>query len=546
MRLGDLLIEKGIITEEQLNIALSVQRITGQVFGKCLTMLGFISTQELAKVLAIQQGLEYINLRDYPIQMELLKVFPKNLTESLRFLPLEEVNGTIKIALIDPSNIVALDRVKAVTGKKAKPYLTDEEGFFDTIQKVYYFFENPTEKIIDEINNITLSTGVVPPDRLPQLVESLLAEGIRRNATDIHISINSGIVSISYRVDGLLQYAFSMSRNIHSGIISRIKILSKLDIAEQRLPQDGSFVFEFLGRKYEIRVSTIPTVEGESMVLRILLGGSEEIYSLPGLGFNNQLVYLLRSLIKKPNGIMLVVGPTGSGKSTTLYSLLREVDRLSRSVITIEDPVEYRMSFAKQSEVNEKIGYDFALAGRNFMRHDPDIILLGEIRDEETARIAIRASITGHLVLSTLHTNDAVSAIPRLFDLGADKFLLSSSLLAVLSQRLIRKICPFCKEARELNDKEREFFISFGLKPEKLFYGKGCKMCRNTGYLGRTAVGELMIVNEEIREMIYSGASFNALVEAAKKNGMIPLKLDGLKKVIEGVSTISEVERVVG
>jgi Type II secretory pathway, ATPase PulE/Tfp pilus assembly pathway, ATPase PilB len=212
MRLGDLLIEKGIITEQQLNIALSVQRITGQVFGKCLTMLGFISTQELAKVLAIQHGLEYINLRDYPIQMELLKIFPKNLTETLRFLPLEEVNGTIKIALIDPSNIVALDRVKAVTGKKAKPYLTDEEGFFDTIEKVYYFFENPTEKIIDEINNITLRTGVVPPDRLPQLVESLFAEGIRRNATDIHISINSGVVSISYRVDGLLQYAFSMSR----------------------------------------------------------------------------------------------------------------------------------------------------------------------------------------------------------------------------------------------------------------------------------------------------------------------------------------------
>ncbi len=546
MRLGDLLIEKGILTEEQLNIALSVQRITGQVLGKCLTKLGFVSSQELSETLAIQHGLEYIDLRQYLIQQELLKAFPKAITERERFLPLEEVDGKIKIALVDPGNIVALDRVKTITGKKAKPYLTDEDGFFETIEKVYYFFENPTEIIIEDITNVTLSTGVVPPERLPQLVNAILADGIRRNATDIHISINSGVVSISYRVDGILQYAFSLPRAIHAGIISRIKILSKLDIAEQRLPQDGSFIFDFLNRKYEIRVSTIPTVEGESIVLRILLGSSEQIYSLPRLGFNKELVEGLKNLIKKPNGIMLVVGPTGSGKSTTLYALLRQVDRLRRSVITIEDPVEYRMSFAKQSEVNEKIGYDFALAGRNFMRHDPDIILLGEIRDEQTAHIAIRASITGHLVLSTLHTNDAVSAIPRLFDLGADKFLLSSSLLAVLSQRLIRKICPYCKEERDLSEREKQVFDSFGLKAEKLYYGKGCHMCRNTGYLGRTAIGELMSVNEEIRDMIYTGASFNALVQAAKKNGMLPLKIDGLKKVIEGVSTLEEVERVVG
>ncbi len=546
MRLGDLLIEKGILTQEQLNIALSVQKITGQVLGKCLIMLGFVSSQELSETLAIQQGLEYIDLRQYAIQQELLKAFPKAITERERFLPLEEEDGKIKIALVDPGNIIALDRAKIITGKKAKPYLTDEEGFFETIEKAYYFLENPTEQIIDEIINITLSTGVIPPDRLPQLVDAILAEGIRRNATDIHISINSGVLNISYRVDGILQYAFSLPRAIHAGIISRIKILSKLDIAEQRLPQDGSFIFEFINRKYEIRVSTIPTVEGESMVLRILLGSSEQIYSLPRLGFNNELVEGLKNLIKKPHGIMLVVGPTGSGKSTTLYALLRQVDRLRRSVITIEDPVEYRMSFAKQSEVNEKIGYDFALAGRNFMRHDPDIILLGEIRDEETAHIAIRASITGHFVLSTLHTNDAVSAIPRLFDLGADKFLLSSSLLAVLSQRLIRKICPYCKEERDLYEREKQVFDSFELKAEKLYYGKGCHMCRNTGYLGRTAIGELMSVNEEIRDMIYNGASFNALVQAAKKNGMVPLKIDGLKKVIEGVSTLEEVERVVG
>jgi type II secretory ATPase GspE/PulE/Tfp pilus assembly ATPase PilB-like protein len=546
MKLGDLLIEKGILTEEQLNIALSVQKITGQVLGKCLTMLGFISTQELAEVLAIQHNLEYIDVRNYPIQTDILKKFHKSLTETAKFLPLEEIEDVVKVAVVDPSNIVAIDRIKALTGKRAKPYLTDEEGFIDTLEKAYYFIENPTEKIIEDFIQITLNTGTVSPEKLPLLVESILAEGIRRNATDIHILINAGVVSISYRVDGILQYAYSMPKTVHSGVISRLKILSKLDIAEQRLPQDGSFVFDFLGRKYEIRVSTIPTIEGESIVLRILFGGSEEIYSLPRLGFDEELVHMMQRLIKKPNGIILVVGPTGSGKSTTLYALLREVDRLRRSVITIEDPVEYRMSFAKQSEVNEKIGYDFALAGRNFMRHDPDIILLGEIRDEETSRIAIRASITGHLVLSTLHTNDAVSAIPRLFDLGADKFLLSSSLLAVLSQRLIRKICPYCKETKQPSDYERSVFSKEGIDISKVYYGKGCKVCRNTGYLGRTAIGELMIVNDEIREMIYTGASFNSLVQAAKKNGMVPLKIDGLKKVIEGISTLSEVERVVG
>lgn len=546
MRLGDLLLQKGLITEEQLFIALQVQKITGQVLGKCLITLGFITSSELAEILAVQHNLEYVDVRNYPIDTSLLKMFPKEVLLSAKFLPLEEADGVVKIAIVDPANILALDKVKSIMGKRARPYLTDEDGLIETIEKAYYFIENPTEQVINEIVNTSLTTATAPVDRLPQLVDSILAEGIRRKATDIHIMINANLVSIFYRVDGILQYAYSLPRAIYSGVVSRIKILSKLDIAEQRLPQDGSFVFEFIGKKYEVRVSTIPTVEGESIVMRILFGGSEELYSLSRLGFNESLVKWLKELIQKPNGIILVVGPTGSGKSTTLYSLLREVNRLQRSVITIEDPVEYRISFAKQSEVNEKIGYDFALAGRNFMRHDPDIILLGEIRDEQTARIAIRASITGHLVLSTLHTNDAVSSIPRLIDLEADRFLLSSSLLAVLSQRLIRKICPFCKESRLANEKEKRIFEDAGIKLERVYYGVGCKMCRGTGYLGRVAIGEIMYVNEQIRDMIFTGASFNALTKASKDAGMIPLKIDGLKKVAEGISTLEEVERVVG
>lgn len=546
MRLGDILLERKLLTEQELNIALNVQKITGNVLGKCLTLLGFITSSELAEVLAIQHGLEYINIREYPIETELLKIFSKSVTESAKFLPLEETDGVIKIAVTEPSNIVALDKVKSITGKRARPYLADEEGFAEVFEKVYYFLENPTEKIIEDAINTTLTTGITSPDIFPRVVDAVLAEGIRRGATDIHISINTGIVSIFYRVNGILEPGYFLPKTMHSGLISRIKILSRLDIAEQRLPQDGSFIFTFIGKKYEVRVSTIPTVEGESAVLRILFGGSEDFYNLNKLGFDETLSLSLKTLIKKPNGIMLIVGPTGSGKSTTLYALIREINRLQRSVITIEDPVEYRISFAKQSEVNEKIGYDFALAGRSFMRHDPDIILLGEIRDEETTKIAIRASITGHLVLSTLHSSDAVSSIPRLLDLGADRFLLSSSLLAVLGQRLLRKICPFCKTSRDLNEREKEIFLSAGLHCEKIYYGTGCKVCRNTGFLGRVAIGELMIINDKIRDMIYEGASYNALREAAKENGMTPLIIDGLKKVANGVSTLDDVERVLG
>lgn len=546
MRIGDILIQRKLITQEELEVALSVQRITGWVIGKCLISLGFVTSSSLAEALASQHNVEYINLRNYPIPLELLKKFPKSLTLEARFLPLDEEDNLVKIAVLDPNNVLAQDMVRSLTKKRVYFYLTDEEGFFEALEKAYYFLENPTEKVIEDTINMASNLGSVPPDTFPKLVDAILAEGIRRGATDIHISITSGILSVFYRVDGILQYAYALPKLVHAGIVSRIKVLSKLDLAEQRLPQDGVFSFEFLGKRYEVRVSTIPTIEGESTVLRILLGGSQEIFALPALGFSEEIAQNLRMLVRKPHGIILVVGPTGCGKSTTLYSLVREINRLKRSVITIEDPVEYRISFAKQSEVNEKIGYSFALAGRNFMRHDPDVIFLGEIRDEETTRIAIRASITGHLVLSTLHTNDAVSSVPRLLDLGADRLLLSSALLAVLSQRLIRKICSNCIKERAPNQKEIDYFKTFGMDVERVYYGEGCRMCRNSGYSGRTAIGELFPVTPEIRDLIYSGASYNELLAAAKRAGMKQMVIDGLRKVSSGITTLEELERVVG
>ncbi|GAB6183064.1 GspE/PulE family protein [Thermodesulfovibrio hydrogeniphilus] len=546
MRLGDLLVSQNIITQEELYIGLNVQKLTGEAIGECLVRLGFITYQELAEILAIQQRFEYVDLRLFNIPEALIKKVSKDTVLRASFLPLREDEEFVSIAIIDPANLFAIDTAKSIFRKKVKAYLTDKEGFYDTIEKAYYFIENPTDLTVETVNKNVLNTGTVPAEFIPTLVEAILAEGIRRGATDIHIMMTSGVLSVMYRVDGILQYGYALHRALHSPVVTRIKILSKLDIAEQRLPQDGSFVYSIFGRNFEVRVSTIPTIEGESVVMRILFGGSQLTYSLRRLGFTEELVAVLKELIRKPHGIIIVVGPTGSGKSTTLYALLREVPRIKRAVVTIEDPVEYRLSFVKQSQVNERINYDFKLAGRNFMRHDPDIILLGEIRDEETAQIAIRASITGHLVLSTLHTNEAVTSIARLFDLGIDRFMLSTSLLGVLSQRLVRKICPYCKDKREPNERELKIFKQHDIEIGEIAFGKGCALCNFSGYIGRMAVGELLVVNDEIRDLIYAQASISELQMAAMKNGMIPIKIDGLKKIAQGLTTLEELERIVG
>jgi len=546
-RLGDLLLEKKLIKESQLEIALRVQALTGAMLGEVLLQLGFLSGRDLAQCLAEQHGLPYIDLREIQgISEDLLKRFPKEVTREAGFLPLEE-NHELHIVVTDPANLRAFDVAQAISKKPVKVFLTDKEVFWDVFEKVYYFLENPTEKLIEEVNRRTRLE--VPSELIPQLVDALISEGIRRQATDIHLMVTDPILSVLYRVDGVLQYGFSLVRNLVFPIVSRIKILAQMDIAEQRIPQDGSFEFEFLGRRYEIRVSTTPTIQGESVVLRILFGGSSELYRLESLGFEEELIRELKVLIRKPHGIILCTGPTSSGKSTTLYALLNEVNRLERSVITIEDPVEYRLNFAKQSQINEKIAYDFAMAGRNFMRHDPDIIIIGEIRDEETAKIAIRASITGHLLLSTLHANDSISVIPRFLDLGVDRFLLSSSLLGVLSQRLVRKICPICKDERKPTEAEKRLFEESGFESNEirfLYFGRGCSTCKGLGYLGRTAIGELLLLNDTLRDMIYKGASFREFKEAALKAGMEPLKKNGIRKVLKGITTIEELERVLG
>lgn len=548
MQLGQLLKEKGLITEERIQMALAHQKVTGDLLGDLLIKLGFVSSGEIAEALAEQAGIPFINLYEYTLSEDAIKLIPKDLAEKIGFIPLRITDNTIEIGITTPANILAIDTTSKLTGKQPKVYMIDTDGFHETLEKSYFFLENPIEQRINKAINEIQSAVTTPTNIIAELSQNLIVEGIRRKATDIHISPTSDTIDVFYRVDGVLQYGFCIPKIAYNGIVTKIKVQSMMDISEQRLPQDGSFSMPFLNKKYEMRVSTIPTIYGENIVIRIL-AGTGPLLRINNLGFDPDNTNHLRALFQKPYGIILITGPTGSGKTTTLYAALREINILERNVLTVEDPVEYKLSFVKQTSVNPKTGYDFTLAGRNFMRQDPDVMLLGEIRDEETAKIAIRASITGHLVLSTLHTNDAVTSIPRLLDFNIDRFLLSSSLLAVVAQRLLRKLCNSCRELYSVSEKELKSLDLFedreDYKINTAYRAMGCKACNYTGYMGRTAIGEIVVINDEIKDLISEGALLNKLRDAVLRNGMIPLKLNGIKKVKEGVTSIEEIMRVV-
>lgn len=545
IRIGDLLKAKGLINDRQLRIALTHQRITGDLLGDAFIKLGFVSAKEMARILAEQSGLEFIDLGLFPVSDEALRVVPKDIAEKTGFMPLAVENGRLAIGVTNPSNILAVDTATRLTKQQPRVLMVDASSFNDTMEKSYFFLENPIQKRIDAVIGEIREAAFASGSNVTLLTDLLIMDGIRKNATDIHITPAPDIVHVFYRIDGVLQYGHGLPKAAHNGVASRLKILSQLDIAEQRLPQDGSFTFAFLSKKYDVRISTVPSIYGENIVMRVL-AGTGDLPRIDELGFDPENTAKIKALFRKPYGIILVTGPTGSGKTTTLYAALREVDILERNVITVEDPVEYKVTFIKQTQVNEKAGYDFALASRNFMRQDPDVMLLGEVRDEETAKIAVRASITGHLVISTLHTNDAVTAIPRLMDLNVDRFLMSSSLLAVMAQRLVRRVCPHCRMEYALEGAEAAVFGEYGFALSQGFRGAGCPRCNGTGYSGRTVIGEIMIIDDEIRELIYTAASINAIKEAAIRKGMRPLKEDAVRKAAEGITTLEEAARVAG
>ncbi|NPA11178.1 MAG: type II/IV secretion system protein [Epsilonproteobacteria bacterium] len=542
--IGEVLKEFGFITQEHIEIALRVQKIyPDKLVGEILQELDFVTPDEVAKALALQYKVEYIDLDIVIPEPEALRLVPKDFAISVPLLPFALEDNTLKVAIEDPTDLGVYDHLTRTTGKNIKFYISDNNKIAKYALLYYYQLENPIEKRIEQIIK-SQSPDVVA------LVDLILQEAIKESATDIHITPEELITNIFYRIDGVLHHYFALPSHIHPQLVSRIKILSSLNIAEQRIPQDGGFEFEFLETSFNIRVSTTPTKQGENIVLRVL-SKNATLFNIDNLGYEPDYIKKIEEYFSKPYGIILITGPTGSGKTTTLYSALRKINSLEKNILTVEDPVEYRFTFIRQTEVNPKAGYTFSKAIKAFMRQDPDVMLIGEIRDEETAELAIRASITGHLVLSTLHTNDALSSISRLEDMHVKEYLLAEGLLLVISQRLVRKLCPYCK--KEITIKKEEL-LNYGFDEDEIamldnelhIYDKvGCEKCKNTGYLRRTAVAELFEVDKEIKAMIAKGVSSLEIEQKARQKGMRTLKEDALRKIIRGITTLEELKRVI-
>ena len=544
--IGKLLEEAGFINQEQIEVALNVQKASPMFFGEVLQDLDFVTPSEIAEAVAQQNNLDFVNLATRVPSQEALKLVPHEIAISRAILPLELDEETLTVAAEDVNDIMTLDYLRKISGKKIKFLVSDKTSIARYSEIFYYQLENPIEAEIAQTVKDTLDHKEID---IPHLVDLLLNNAIKDRVTDIHITPEGSASHIFYRIDGVLQHYYSLPVNLHQQIVARIKITSNLDISEQRKPQDGAFSYEFLNEEFDLRVSTLPTNHGENIVMR-LLGKGSSLFSLESLGLTKENSQKVEKYFTKPYGIILIVGPTGSGKTTTLYSALRKVNSLKKNVMTIEDPIEYKFTFIKQTQLNVKAGYTFDSAIRAFMRQDPDVILVGEIRDPETAELAVRASITGHLVLSTLHTNNAIGTIPRLDDLDIPPYLVASGLLSIIAQRLVRKLCPHCKlKVEKTNEELLEIGIPqeiIDLNPEyELYEAVGCDQCRNTGYNGREAIVEIFELDTELEGLITQRASTLEILDLAKKKGMKTMKEDGYIKALNGQTTIEEINRVI-
>ncbi|MFZ2968488.1 MAG: GspE/PulE family protein [Sulfuricurvum sp.] len=544
--IGQLLKELNFISEEQIAVALDVQKVNPKFLGEILVELDFITASEIAEAIAIQNNLDFIDLDEITPTAEALALISQPVAQAHTILPLYLDNDTLTVASEDANDLITLDYLRKETQKKIQFIIADKSKISHYTQIYYYQLSNPIES---DIRALAKRAADHFPIDVVHLVNLILNSAIKDRTTDIHLTPEGTATHIFYRIDGVMRHYYSIPIELHGQMVARIKIMSSLDISEQRKPQDGAFSYDFLNEKFDLRVSSMPTNFGENVVMR-LLGRNGSLFSLTRLGFSPANIARIEHYFSKPYGVILVVGPTGSGKTTTLYSALRKINPLQKNVLTVEDPIEYRFSFVKQTQVNRKAGYMFDTALRSFMRQDPDVMLVGEIRDAETAELAIRASITGHLVLSTLHTNDAVGTIPRLTDLGIPSYLIGSGLLAVIAQRLIRKLCPYCKVSKEVLEEDLH---AHGVHPaliqlyptHQIYEASGCERCQQSGYSGRAAIIEIFEITEEIESLIVSGATSQSLLKAARENGMLSMRDDGHIKVLQGVSTFSEVNRVV-
>lgn len=548
---GQLLKESGYVTEEQIQVALEVKKIKNMLLGEILIELSFVSPREIALVVAKQSGKPFLDINEHPPSKEALKLFDRHVAKQLEMIPIENKPEKLVVALADPFNINNIDILQRKAGKPLEIYVSDKETILKSIEINYFLLEKPIDEEINKMVEKAMASGLTSD--LPQLLDLLINSAIINRATDIHISPEEMATHIFFRVDGLLRHHYAFPTEVHTAITSRIKILSSMDIAEQRLPQDGAMRHTFFDEDFDIRVSTIPTSCGEEIALRILTKNMS-LFDFESLGFETETTTRIIKQLRKAHGILLVTGPTGAGKTTTLYAALRRINSLQRKILTVEDPIEYKFPFIKQTQLNMKAGYTFARAMKAFLRQDPDVILLGEMRDEETSEMALRAAITGHLVLSTLHTNDAVTAIPRLMEMGIKDYMIASGVGGILAQRLVRKTCQFCSEEASENIQEliakgipEEMFIKYGYSPDgKITYqkGKGCELCKGTGYSGRGVISELLDIDQEIGELIVNRATPLTIFDKAVEKGMIPMLESGLIKIKNGTTTPEEVLRV--
>lgn len=546
-RIGDILVDTGVITHGQLQEALEEQRGTRQRLGDVLIAKGYITHQQFVEVLEFQLGIPQVQIYRQKIDPKVIELITQKLATAHTVLPLRVENNRLVLAMADPLDYFAIDEVRVATGLRVEPMIASREELVRAINR-YYGLQDTIDQITQNLQLHNLEDEQVIQDEdspVVKTVNGIIIQAVTLGASDIHLDPQDGGLRIRYRVDGVMRTERTLPASMQGIIVARIKIMANLNVAERRIPQDGRVELDVEYRKVDVRISTLPTIHGEKVVIRVLDLGSS-LTDISRLGFTNRNEEIFRRNVEKANGVVLITGPTGSGKTTTLYSALAHLNNETINVITVEDPVEYHLEGINQVEVNHASGLTFARGLRSILRQDPDVIMLGEIRDTDTAEIAIRAAMTGHLVLSTLHTNSAVGTMSRLIDMGVEPFLIASSINCVVAQRLLRRICPHCKTTYEPSFEESELLARYGVTLQQLSRGEGCGECGRTGYKGRMAVHEVLEVNDELRALIMTRQPDSVYQDYARKRGLITMQEDGLAKAAAGQTTLAEVFRVLG
>lgn len=549
-KIGDLLIEFGYITENELETAISEQEDMDQRLGEVLKKLGYVSEEELIDVLEYQLGIPKVDLSNYLLNAHLSQYVSENLARRHNAVPYEIEDDLLKVAMEDPTDLVAIENIEVNSGMKVEVAIATHSEIINAINQIYSLVDTDTSDIFDSLDQYGMNDEP-ELDQLRQMVEDapivrltnlIITQAIQTKASDIHIEPLNGSVRVRYRVDGVLHEELTIPKHSQAALISRLKIIADLDITKRRIPQDGRIQMNFKGMQIDMRVSTLPTIYGEKVVIR-LLNRDDSLLNIEKLGFSEENKERFNRLIKKPYGILLATGPTGSGKSTTLFAALNEINSPTKNIVTIEDPVEYQLNGLNQVHANKKVGLTFANTLRSILRQDPDIVMVGEIRDEETAEIAIRAALTGHLVLSTLHTNDAVSAVTRLMDMGIPGYLVASTVIGVIAQRLVRRLCPKCKESYKPGPEVKQFLnnnVDHLYRPSE----EKCESCTD-GYKGRIAIHEILEIDSKLEEMITEGVNEPELKRYAREHGMKGLLEDGKEKLRQGITSYNELVSVI-